>query len=142
MVLEREPLQADLNTNNDCMCVLSLCEEPCATNDRCLLVSCTLPVSPSNVLLWVDVVFGPILDVWNPGGFYFMRLSSGFTFDERVQNRTVEQIVEVPVPQMQQAIVEVIQLIPQERISTRPVLAFSAVAFYALIFFVCLAQGG
>ena len=40
---------------------------------------------------------------------------------ERVQNRTVEQVVNVPVPQIQEEIVEVIQLVPQERISDRMV---------------------
>ena len=40
---------------------------------------------------------------------------------ERVQNRTVEQVVDVPVTQIQEEIVEVIQLAPQERISDRMV---------------------
>ena len=33
---------------------------------------------------------------------------------ERSQNRTVEQVVDVPVPQIQEEIVEVIQLVQQE----------------------------
>ena len=40
---------------------------------------------------------------------------------ERPQNRTVEQVVDVPVPQIQVEIVEVIQLVPPERISDRMV---------------------
>ena len=40
---------------------------------------------------------------------------------ERVQNRTVEQVVDVPVPHIHGEIVEVIQLVPQERISDRMV---------------------
>ena len=38
---------------------------------------------------------------------------------ERLQNRIVEQVVDVPVPQIQEEIVEVIQLVPPERISDR-----------------------
>ena len=36
---------------------------------------------------------------------------------KRVQNRTVERVVDVPVPQIQEEIVEVIQLVVHERIS-------------------------
>ena len=43
------------------------------------------------------------------------------TPQERVQNCTVEQIVDVPVPQIRSEIGEVIQSIPQERISDRVV---------------------
>ena len=38
---------------------------------------------------------------------------------ERVQQRTVEQIGHVPVPQVVEEIVEVVQIIPQERVSKR-----------------------
>ena len=38
---------------------------------------------------------------------------------ERVQQRTVEQIVDVPVPQVVEEIVEVVQIIPQGRLSVR-----------------------
>ena len=38
---------------------------------------------------------------------------------ERVQNRTGEQVVDVPVPQFQEEIVEVIRVVPQVRISDR-----------------------
>ena len=38
---------------------------------------------------------------------------------ERSQNRTVEQVVDVPVPQIEEEFVEVIQLVPPERISDR-----------------------
>ena len=38
---------------------------------------------------------------------------------ERVQKRTVEQIVHVPVPQVVEEIAEVVQIIHQERISKR-----------------------
>ena len=40
---------------------------------------------------------------------------------ERVQNNTVEQIVDVPVSQIQEETVEVIQLLPQDRMSDRVV---------------------
>ena len=40
---------------------------------------------------------------------------------ERMQNNTVEQIVDVPVSQIQEETVEVIQLIPQDRMSDRVV---------------------
>ena len=40
---------------------------------------------------------------------------------ERSQNRTVEQVGDVPVPLIQEEIVEVIQLVPPERISDRMV---------------------
>ena len=36
---------------------------------------------------------------------------------KRVQNRTVERVVDVPVPQIQEEIVDVIQLVVHERIS-------------------------
>ena len=38
---------------------------------------------------------------------------------ERVQQRTVEQIVHIPVPQVVEEIAEVVQIIPQERVSKR-----------------------
>ena len=38
---------------------------------------------------------------------------------ERVQNNTVEQIVDVPFSQIQEETVEVIQLLPQDRMSDR-----------------------
>ena len=38
---------------------------------------------------------------------------------ERVQQHTVEQIVDVPVPQVVEEIAEVVQIIHQERISER-----------------------
>ena len=38
---------------------------------------------------------------------------------ERVHQRTVEQIVHVPAPQVAEEIAEVVQMIPQERISKR-----------------------
>ena len=38
---------------------------------------------------------------------------------ERVQNRTPEQIVDVPVPQLMEAIVEVLPSSPQERVQNR-----------------------
>ena len=41
------------------------------------------------------------------------------TPEERVQQRTVEQIHHVPVPQVVGEIVEVVQIIPQERMSKR-----------------------
>ena len=104
----------------------------CATNDCCLLVSRTLPVFPSNVLLWVGVVFrarvlslvgvmfGPILGRMSSGVFIF--------YDCRVESRLMT--IAHPL--------------------TRPVLAFSAVACRALICFSFLlvssilftAQGG
>ena len=41
------------------------------------------------------------------------------TPQERVQDRTVDQIVDASIPQIQEEIVEVIQLVPPERISER-----------------------
>ena len=38
---------------------------------------------------------------------------------ERISERIVEHIVDVPVPQMQEQIVEVIKVIPQELVSER-----------------------
>ena len=42
-----------------------------------------------------------------------------WTPQERVQQRTVEQIVHVPVPKVVEEIAGVVQIIPQERISKR-----------------------
>merc|ERR1712032_363258 len=40
---------------------------------------------------------------------------------ERVQQRTVEQVVDVPVPQVVEEIVEIAKIIPQERVQQRTV---------------------